>query len=77
MDDIEERVMKVLNEYLINDTSATATSQFKEDLGMDSLDVMEAIIAIEDEFNVLIPDADAEKWVAVSDIVNYLKTLKD
>jgi acyl carrier protein len=50
----------------------TPTASFEKDLGLDSLDVVELVMALEEEFGVEIPDAEADKIAAVSDAVNYV-----
>ncbi len=48
-------------------------ASFIDDLGADSLDIVELVMALEEEFDIEIPDTDAEKVVAVSDVVDYIK----
>ena len=55
------------------DTSVTMEASFIDDLGADSLDIVELIMALEEEFDTEIPDADAEKIVTVGDVVDYIK----
>ena len=54
-------------------TAITEESSFIDDLGADSLDLVELIMALEEEFGIEIPDADAEKVVTVGVVVNYIK----
>ncbi len=54
--------------------SITEASNFKEDLGADSLDLFEMVMAFEDEYGVEIPAEDLEKILTVGDVVDYLKT---
>ena len=51
----------------------TIESSFVDDLGADSLDIVELVMALEDEFDIEIPDEDAEKIAKVSDVVEYIK----
>ncbi|EAJ5719420.1 acyl carrier protein, partial [Campylobacter jejuni] len=51
-------------------------SKIIEDLGADSLDVVELIMALEEKFEVEIPDSDAEKLIKIEDVVNYIDNLK-
>ena len=73
-EEIFERIKKIIVEQLqVSDTSVTEDSSFIDDLGADSLDLVELIMALEEEFGIEIPDADAEKVVTVGDVVNYIK----
>jgi len=71
-------IMKELKEIIIEKLSVTEDqitegARFQEDLGADSLDVVELVMAIEEKFNIEVPDEDAEKIRTVSDAVNYIK----
>ena len=57
----------------VAETAITPEASFIDDLGADSLDIVELIMALEEEFDLEIPDADAEKVVTVSDVVDYIK----
>jgi len=71
--DIEARVKKVIVDKLgVSEDKITTTSAFVEDLGADSLDQVELIMAFEDEFRVTIDDSDAEKLRTVKDALEYL-----
>ena len=74
-----ERVKNVIVEQLgVKDNEVVPEATFQEDLGADSLDAVELIMAIEEEFGIEIPDEDAEKAKAVQDIINYIdKKLKE
>ena len=73
-EEIFEKVKKVIVEQLgVAETSVTSEASFIDDLGADSLDIVELIMALEEEFDLEIPDSDAEKIVAVSDVVDYIK----
>lgn len=69
-----EQVRKVLVEQLgLDEESITMDSSFVDDLGADSLDIVELIMALEEEFDMEIPDEEAEKISTVGDAVNYIK----
>jgi acyl carrier protein len=70
----EERVKEIIVEQLgVSPEQVKPEGRFIDDLGADSLDTVELIMALEEEFNVEIPDEDAEKMVTVGDALNYLK----
>jgi acyl carrier protein len=74
MSNIEERVIKMVAEQLgVKEDDIQASSSFVEDLGADSLDTVELIMALEEEFDAEIPDEDAEKIATVEDAVNYIQ----
>ena len=74
MSNIEERVIKMVAEQLgVKEEDIQSTSSFVEDLGADSLDTVELIMALEEEFDAEIPDEDAEKIATVKDAVDYIK----
>ena len=73
-EEIFEKVKKIIVEQLgVAETSVTMEASFIDDLGADSLDIVELIMALEEEFDMEIPDEDAEKIVTVSDVVYYIK----
>ena len=73
-EEIFEKVKKIIVEQLgVAETSVTMEASFIDDLGADSLDIVELIMALEEEFDMEIPDEDAEKIVTVSDVVDYIK----
>ena len=73
-EEIFEKVKSIIVEQLgVTETSVTMEASFIDDLGADSLDIVELIMALEEEFDTEIPDADAEKIVTVSDDVDYIK----
>ena len=73
-DEIFEKVKKIIVEQLgVAETSITMEASFIDDLGADSLDIVELIMALEEEFDMEIPDSDAEKVVSVGDVVDYIK----
>ena len=70
-EEIFEKVKKIIVEQLgVAETSVTMEASFIDDLGADSLDIVELIMALEEEFDMEIPDEDAEKIVSVSDVVD-------
>ena len=73
-EEILEKVKGIIIEQLgVTDTAVTMEASFIDDLGADSLDIVELIMALEEEFDTEIPDADAEKIVTVGDVVDYIK----
>ncbi len=74
MESIEERVKKIIVEQLgVDESEVTEDASFVDDLGADSLDTVELVMAFEEEFNIEIPDEDAEKITTVQDAVEYIK----
>jgi acyl carrier protein len=74
MADIIERVKKIIIEQLdVAEEDVVPTASFVDDLGADSLDQVELIMAMEEEFNVSISDEDAEKIVTVQDAIDYVQ----
>lgn len=68
-----DRIKKIIVDQLgIEEEKITIDSSFIDDLGADSLDIVELIMAFEEEFDIEIPDEDAEKIKTVGDAVNYL-----
>ncbi len=63
----------IVNQLGVADTAVTPESSFIDDLGADSLDIVELVMALEEEFDMEIPDEDAEKVVTVGDVVDYIK----
>ena len=73
-EEIFDKVKSIIVEQLgVADTAVTMEASFIDDLGADSLDIVELIMALEEEFDMEIPDADAEKIVTVNDVVEYIK----
>lgn len=73
-EEVFERVKKIIVEQLgATEASVTMEASFIDDLGADSLDIVELVMALEEEFDIEIPDADAEKVVTVTDVVDYIK----
>lgn len=73
-EEVFEKVKAVIVEQLgVVESSVEMESSFIDDLGADSLDIVELVMALEEEFDMEIPDADAEKVVTVGDVVEYIK----
>jgi len=71
---IEEKVKDIIVEQLgVNLEQVTPQAKFIEDLGADSLDTVELVMAFEEEFNVEVPDEEAEKLQTVGDVVKYIE----
>lgn len=78
MSTIEERVKKIVSEQLgVKEEEITNDALFVDDLGADSLDTVELVMALEEEFETEIPDEDAEKIETVQDAINYIKAHVD
>ena len=74
MSDIEERIKKIIVEQLnVEEEQATPTAHFVEDLGADSLDNVEMVMAFETEFEIEIPDEDTEKITNMKEAVAYVE----
>ena len=74
MSTIEERVKKIVVEQLgVKEEDVTPTASFVDDLGADSLDTVELVMALEEEFECEIPDEEAEKTTTVQQAVDYIK----
>ena len=75
MSDIEQRVKKIVAEQLgVNEAEIKNESSFVDDLGADSLDTVELVMALEDEFETEIPDEEAEKITTVQQAIDYVTT---
>ncbi|TDI58274.1 MAG: acyl carrier protein [Alphaproteobacteria bacterium] len=73
MSDVAARVKKVVIEHLgVDDDKVTDSASFIDDLGADSLDTVELVMAFEEEFNVEIPDDAAEKILTVQDAISFI-----
>ena len=73
-EEIFDKVKEIIIEQLgVSETAITMEASFIDDLGADSLDIVELIMALEEEFDLEIPDSDAEKVVTVGDVVEYIK----
>jgi acyl carrier protein len=74
MSDVAERVKKIVVEHLsVDEGKVTENASFIDDLGADSLDTVELVMALEEEFGVEIPDEDAEKITRVREAVDYIE----
>jgi acyl carrier protein len=74
MSSIEERVKKIVVDRLgVKEEEVSPTSSFVDDLGADSLDTVELVMALEEEFECEIPDEDAEKITSVQQAIDYIK----
>lgn len=73
-EEVFEKVKKIIVEQLgVAEASVSMEASFIDDLGADSLDIVELVMALEEEFDIEIPDSDAEKVVTVGDVVDYIK----
>jgi acyl carrier protein len=71
---VEKKVKEIVAEQLGKDVSEVTTSaSFIDDLGADSLDIVELVMKMEEEFGIEIPDEEAEKIKTVNDVVEYIK----
>ena len=74
MASVEERVKQIIVEQLgVEEGEVTPTASFVDDLGADSLDTVELVMAFEESFSIEIPDEDAEKIATVKDAVGYIE----
>ena len=77
MASIEETVKAIIVDQLgVNETEVKTESHFVDDLGADSLDTVELVMKLEEDFDIEIPDEDAEKIQTVSDAIEYIKAHK-
>ncbi len=73
MSNVEERVRKIVVEQLgVKEEDATPSASFVDDLGADSLDTVELVMALEEEFETEIPDEEAEKITTIQQAVDYI-----
>jgi len=71
----EERIRKIIAEQLgVEEEDVVPDASFVEDLGADSLDTVELVMALEEEFDIEIPDSDAEKIRTVQDAIDYMNS---
>jgi acyl carrier protein len=74
MSDTAERVKKIVVEHLgVDESKVTQNASFVDDLGADSLDTVELVMAFEEEFGCEIPDEAAEKILTIQDAINYIE----
>lgn len=72
--ELESKIKGIIAEQLnVEAASVTPDASFVDDLGADSLDIVELVMAMEEEFNLEIPDEDAEKIKSVGDVINYVQ----
>ncbi len=77
MSEVEEKVKKIVASHLgAEEAKINLDSSFVDDLGADSLDQVELVMAFEEEFNIEIPDEAAEKIVKVSDAINFVNAAR-
>lgn len=77
MESIEQRVKKIVADQLgVKEDEVKNESSFLDDLGADSLDMVELVMALEDEFETEIPDEEAEKITTVQEAINYINSHK-
>ena len=73
-EEVFEKVKEIIvNQLGVSDTAVTMEASFIDDLGADSIDIVELVMALEEQFDIEIPDEDAEKAVTVGDVVEYIK----
>ncbi|MBC33870.1 MAG: acyl carrier protein [Rickettsiales bacterium] len=78
MSDIQERVVKIVVEHLgVEKDKVVESASFVDDLGADSLDTVELVMAFEEEFNIEIPDEAAEKIQTIKDAIDYIGNLQN
>ena len=76
-EEVFEKVKAIIVEQLgVAETSVEMDSSFIDDLGADSLDIVELVMALEEEFDMEIPETEAEKIVSVGDVVEYIKSVQ-
>ncbi|MCX5667695.1 MAG: acyl carrier protein [Candidatus Omnitrophica bacterium] len=72
--DLFEEIKQVVSEQLgVKSEEIKPTASFRDDLGADSLDAVELIMALEEKFGIEIPDADAEAMLTINDAINYIE----
>ncbi|MEA2103791.1 MAG: acyl carrier protein [Candidatus Cloacimonadota bacterium] len=74
-DEIRNKVVEIITEQLgVTESEVTDEAKFIEDLGADSLDTVELIMELEDEFEVEVPDDEAEKLISVIKVIDYIES---
>jgi acyl carrier protein len=75
MSDVADRVKKIVLEHLgVEESKVVESASFMDDLGADSLDTVELVMAFEEEFGCEIPDEDAEKILTIKDAIDFINT---
>ena len=75
MSDVADRVKKIVLEHLgVEENKVVVSASFIDDLGADSLDTVELVMAFEEEFGCEIPDEDAEKILTIKDAIDFINT---
>ena len=75
MSDVADRVKKIVLEHLgVEENKVVESASFIDDLGADSLDTVELVMAFEEEFGCEIPDEDAEKILTIKDAIDFINT---
>jgi len=70
---MKERIIKILNNFGVDKSAVTEDANFMKDLGFDSLDTVDLMMQLEQEFNIAIPDDDYVKIVTVRSLIDYLE----
>ena len=74
---LADRINKIIVEQLgVNEDQVKPEAKFVEDLGADSLDIVELVMALEEEFGTEIPDEDAEKLLSVGDVTKFIEDIQ-
>lgn len=77
MSDVLDRVKRIIVDRLgVDESEVTPEASFKDDLGADSLDIVELVMELEDEFDLEISDEDAEKITTVGEVISYIESHK-
>jgi acyl carrier protein len=77
MSDVLDRVKRIIVDRLgVDESEVTPEASFKDDLGADSLDIVELVMELEDEFDMEISDEDAEKITTVGEVISYIESHK-
>ena len=73
-EEVYDKVKSIIVDQLgVQETVVSKEASFIDDLGADSLDIVELVMALEEEFDIEIPDSDAEKVITVGDVAEYIK----
>ena len=78
MASVEEKVKQIIVEQLnVDEGEVTPTASFVDDLGADSLDIVELVMALEEAFSIEVPDEEAEKLLTVKDVIEHIEKKKN